>query len=137
MVVVSVQGPGGDFAEEPVFRCEPVTQATEPFLERPARARWSAGRDALGVGDEVAPHDVAEPTLERTDRFARCLALGELAVVVAAAGTVTVADLGDRRAVQGVVQPAVAAPSQPVGNAPAGGELDRCGAGIGGVAARW
>jgi len=33
VVVVSVLGPGGDFAEEPVFRCEPVTQATEPFLE--------------------------------------------------------------------------------------------------------
>ena len=35
-------GPGSDFAEEPVFRCEPVTQATETFLECPARARWSS-----------------------------------------------------------------------------------------------
>jgi hypothetical protein len=33
VVVVSVQGPGGDFAEEPVFRCEPATQATEMFPE--------------------------------------------------------------------------------------------------------
>ena len=39
VVVVSVQGLGGDFAEEPVFRCEPATQATEPFLECPAQAR--------------------------------------------------------------------------------------------------
>ena len=66
--------------------------------------------DALGVGDEVAPDDVAEPTLERADRFAWGLAFGELAVVVAAAGAVAVADLGDRRAVQRVVQSAVAAP---------------------------
>jgi hypothetical protein len=39
VVVVSVQGLGGDFAEEPVFRCEPATLATEPFLECPAQAR--------------------------------------------------------------------------------------------------
>ena len=76
VVVVSVLGPGGDFAEEPVFRCEPVTQATEPFLECPARARCSAG-GALCVGDEMAPDDVAEPTLERPDRFAWGLAFGE------------------------------------------------------------
>jgi hypothetical protein len=69
VVVVSVQGLGGDFAEEPVFRCEPATQATEPFLECPAQARWSE-REAIGVGDEVAPDDVAEPPLERTDRLA-------------------------------------------------------------------
>jgi hypothetical protein len=37
MVVVSVQGPGSDFAEEPLFRCEAATLATEPFLECPAR----------------------------------------------------------------------------------------------------
>ena len=42
VVVGWVQGLGSDFAEEPVFRCEPVTQATETFLKCPARARWSA-----------------------------------------------------------------------------------------------
>ena len=110
VVVVSVQGPGGDVAEEPVFRCEPGTQATEPFLECPARARCSARGGALGVGDEVAPDDVAEATLERPDRLARGLAFGEFAVVVATAGAVAVSDLGDRCAVQGVVEPAVAAP---------------------------
>ena len=82
MVVGLGSGPGSDFAEEPVFRCEPVTQATETFLECPARARWSGG-DAPGVGDEVTPDDVAEPALQGADRFAWGLAFGELAVVVA------------------------------------------------------
>src|SRR4051812_7107506 len=37
VVLQSVQGLGGDFAEEPVFRCEPVTQAmvTFPGASRP------------------------------------------------------------------------------------------------------
>ena len=109
VVVVSVQGPGGDCAEEPVFRCEPVTQATETFLVCPARTRWSSIGDASGVGGEVTKDDVAEPALEGTDRFARGVSFGELAVVVVAAGAVAVTDLGDRRAVQGVVQAAVAA----------------------------
>ena len=86
----------------------------------------------MGVGDEVSPGDVAEPPLERADRFASGLSFGELAVVVAAAGAVPVADLGDRRAVQGVVEPPVAAPRQPVSDAATGGELDRGGAGVGG-----
>ena len=47
-----------------------------------------------------------------------------------------VADLGDRGDVQGVVESPVAAPRQPVGDAAAGGELDRGGAGVGGEAAR-
>ena len=40
-VVPSVwrSGPGSDFAEEPVCRCEPVTQATSRCLMCPARAR--------------------------------------------------------------------------------------------------
>ena len=68
------------------------------------------GGGALGVGDEVTPDDVAEPALQRADRFAWGLAFGELAFVVAAAGAVRVADLGDRGDVQGVVEPPVAAP---------------------------
>jgi hypothetical protein len=83
--------------------------AIEPFLECPARARCSAG-DSVGVGGEVAPHDVAEPSLQRPDRLAWRLAFGELAVVVGAAGTVQVTDLGDRGDVQGVVESPVAAP---------------------------
>jgi hypothetical protein len=39
VVVRWFQGLGSDCAEEPVFRCEPVTLATESFLECPARAR--------------------------------------------------------------------------------------------------
>ena len=62
------------------------------------------------VGDEVSPDDVAEATLERTDRFPRGVPFGELAFVIAATGAVPVADLGDRRAMQRVVQPAVATP---------------------------
>ena len=77
-----------------MFRCEPVTQASETFLMCPARARWSAGGDALGVGDEVPPDDVAEAALERTDRLAWGVAFGQLAVVVAAPRAVAVADLG-------------------------------------------
>jgi hypothetical protein len=50
---------------------------------------------ASDVVDEVPPHDVGEPPFERADRLAWCLALGELAVVVGAAGTVTVTELGD------------------------------------------
>ena len=135
VVVESVQGPGSDFAEEPLFRCEAATLATEPFLECPARARCSAGeRD--GVGDEVPPDDVAEPPLQRADRFAWRLAFGELAVVVAAAGAVAVADLGDRGDVQGVVESPVAASRQPVGDAAAGGELDRRRPRVGGEACR-
>jgi hypothetical protein len=63
-----------------------------------------ADEAAAGVGDEVSPDDVAEPALERTDRFARGVTFGELAFVVATAGTVPVADLGDRRAVQSMVR---------------------------------
>ena len=64
-------------------------------------------------------------------RFSWGVAFGELAVVVAAAGAVAVTDLGDRRGVQRVVESAVAAPRQPMCGAPAGGELDRGGAGVG------
>jgi len=48
----------------------------------------------------------------RAERFLLRLALGELAVVVGAAGRVRVADLGDRRHVDRVVQLAVPAPRQ-------------------------
>ena len=86
VVVGWFQGSGSDCAEEPVFRCEPVTQATETFLECPARTRLSSVGDASGVVDEVPPDDVAEPALQRSDRLARGLAFGELAVVVARPG---------------------------------------------------
>jgi hypothetical protein len=89
-----------------------------------------------GVGDEVSPDDVAEPPLEGADRFSWGVTFGEFAVVVATARAVGVADLGDRGDVQGVVESPVAAARQPVGDAAAGGELDRGGAGVGSEAAR-
>ena len=92
------------------FRCEPVTQATETFLEVSCPDPLSSSGDAVGVGDEVPPGDVAEPALERADRFAWGVSFGELAVVVAAAGAVAVPDLGDRGDVQRVVESPVAAP---------------------------
>ena len=59
-----VQGSGSDCAEEPVFRCEPVTQAAETFLKCPARTRLSPDGDASDVGNEVPPDDVAESPFE-------------------------------------------------------------------------
>jgi hypothetical protein len=49
VVVESGEGPGGDFAEAPVFRFEPVTQASEsswsvlpgPAVQRATR-RWAS-----------------------------------------------------------------------------------------------
>ena len=61
--------------------------------------------------------------------------MGALAVVVAMAGAVGVTDLGDRDNVQRVVEPPVPAPRQAVHDAPGRGELDRGGAGVGGVVA--
>jgi len=58
--------------------------------------------------------------------------LGDLAVVVGAAFTVTVTDLADRRHVDGVVEATVAATREPVDLAWPGGHLDRCGAVVGG-----
>jgi hypothetical protein len=93
---------------------------------------------ALDVSDEVPPDDVAEPPLQRADCLARCVAVGELAVVVAAADAVRVADLGDRGDVQGVIEPPVAASRQTMGDATTGGELDWGGPGVGRVAGvRW
>jgi hypothetical protein len=77
-----------------VFRFEPATQASESSWSVLPGPHLSSGGDALGVGDEVTPDDVAESTLERADRFAGGVTLGALAVLVVAAGAVAVPDLG-------------------------------------------
>jgi hypothetical protein len=60
------------------------------------------------------------------------LALGQLPLVVGTARAVAVADLGDRGHVDGVVEPPVPAPREPVDFPAAGGHLDRRGAVAGG-----
>ena len=105
-----VQGPGGDFAEAPVFRFEPATQASESSWIVLPGPLLSVSADAAGVGDEMSPDDVAEAALQCPDGFAWGLALGELAFVVAATRAVVVADLDDRGDVDGVVESSVAAP---------------------------
>src|SRR5215470_6089719 len=75
---------------------------------------------------------VADLPLQRAQGLFRGLALGQLLVVVGAAGAVPVADLFDRGHVDGVVEPPVPAPAQPVDLARAGGHLDRRGAVVGG-----
>ena len=62
------------------------------------------------------------------------LALGDAPVEVGAALAVALAELADRGQVQRVVEGAVAALGDPVHGAAAGGELDRGGAVVGGVA---
>jgi len=63
---------------------------------------------AFSVGEELAVDDIGDAPLEATQRFLAGLGLGELGFVVGAAGTATVADLGDRRHVDRMVQSPVA-----------------------------
>jgi len=65
---------------------------------------FSVAQDGLGVGDEVAVNDVADPAFQRTNRGFRGVSFGAFAVVEGAAGTVRVEELGDRGDVQRVVQ---------------------------------
>jgi hypothetical protein len=63
---------------------------------------------------------VADLAFEGPQRFFGGLALGHLLVVIGAAVAVTLADLGDRGHVHGVVEAPAAAPGQPVNLAMAG-----------------
>jgi hypothetical protein len=56
----------------------------------------------------------------------------ELAVIVGVARSAGIADLGDGCHMDGVVELAVAATGESVDASVAGGDLDRCGAGVGG-----
>jgi len=98
----------------------------------PSRARGRGGCGAPGISLQAGEDGVADLPFQGAQRFFGGLALGQLLVVVGAARAVPVADLGDRGHVDGVVEPPVAAPGQPVDLAAAGGYLDRGGAVAGG-----
>ena len=76
----------------------------------PSRAVRAGG--APGVVLETGEDGVADLPLQRAQGFFAGLAFGHFLVVVGAAGAVLVADLGDRGQVDGVVDPAVAAPGR-------------------------
>src|SRR5215831_10260214 len=102
-----------------------------------ARAGSGAGKAAgasvpAGVGLEAGVDGVADLPLQAAQGLFAGLAFGQFLVVVGAARAVPVADLGDRGHVDGVVDPAVAAPGQPVDLPLARGNLDRGGAVPGG-----
>jgi hypothetical protein len=64
---------------------------------------------AVGVAVQLPVDGVADLAFERAQGFFLGLALGDLAVEVGATVGVGLADLADRREMQGVVQPSVAA----------------------------
>ena len=80
-----------------------------------------------GVGLQAGEHGVADLPLQRAQGLFGRLAFGQLLVVIGAALAVPVADLGDCGHVDGVVEPPVPSPGQPVDLARAGGHLDRRG----------
>jgi hypothetical protein len=96
----------------------------------PSRACWRGGSPAVGL--ELGVDGVADPPLERAECFLAGLALAGLLLEVGSAVAVLVADLGDRRHVNSVVESAVAAPGQPEDGAFARGRFDRRGAVVGG-----
>jgi hypothetical protein len=67
-----------------------------------------------GVGEKSGVNDVADPALERPDGFLTGLALGSFAVVIGAARTAVVADLGDGSHVDGMVDPSVSSSGESV-----------------------
>ena len=118
---------GSGLPEEPVCGVQAGRAGARAVPRLPSRAPGTCGSSA-GVGLETGVDGVADLPLQRAQRLFRGLALGDLLVVIGAALAVPVADLGDRGHVDGVVQPAVSAPAQPVDLAAAGGHLDRRGA---------
>ena len=99
----------------------------------PSRAPGTRG-SAAGIGLQAGVDGVADLPLQRPHGLFRGLALSQFLLVIRAALAVAVADLGDRGHVDGVVQPPVPAPGQPVNLTAAGGHLDGRGAVIGGEA---
>jgi hypothetical protein len=85
-----------------------------------------------GVGEELAVDGVADASFQGAEGFFAGLAFGLFAFVVGAAGGV-VADLSDRREVQGVVELAVASRVESVPGPWPGRGLDRGGGVVAGV----
>jgi hypothetical protein len=121
-----VTGPGSGWSEEPVSGVQSGRAGDRVVPRLPSRA-LGTGRGAPGVGLQAGEDGVADLPFQRAQGLFRGLALGQLLVVVRAALAVPVADLGDRHHVDGVVEPPVPAPAQPVDLARAGGHLDRRG----------
>ena len=67
----------------------------------------------LPVELQLTPDRVADPSLQTTEGFPAALSLSEFASEIGTTGCV-VSDLGDGGDVDGMVQPAVAGPVQPV-----------------------
>jgi hypothetical protein len=86
----------------------------------------------LPVADELPAGLVGEPPLEAAQRLLGSLALGALALVVAAPVGAWVADLGDGHHVQRVAGPPVPGPRQAVADLVAGGHAGRSGAVVAG-----
>ena len=89
--------------------------------------------DAVFVGDHASPDAPSDLAFQAAHRFVVCLALGDLAVVVAASFAVAHPHLCDRDEMQRLVQLPVAATREPVSCAWAAGDLDGRSAGVGGV----
>ena len=91
-------------------------------------------RTAPGVvGAQLCVDDAGDSPLQCSEGFFFRLAFSKFAVVERAAGRVPVAHLGHGRDVHRVVELPVLAQRESVHAAPAGSDLDRCGAAIGGV----
>ena len=83
------------------------------------------------VAEQLAVDDVGQPSFQAAQGFFVALPAGSFALVVGPAGSV-VADLGDGHGVQAAVELPVSGAGEPVADDVAGGDLDRCGSGVGG-----
>src|SRR5437773_8579655 len=88
------------------------------------------------VGNHGAPNVVSEASLQTPSRFAGCLALGDLRVIVGAASAARGSDLSDSDGVQCGVELSVSAARQTVSRFFGTGDLDRRGAGVVGEGSR-
>ena len=126
-----VAGPGSGLSEEPVpgVRSGRAGDRVVPLL--PSRALGTAAARRASACRQAKMALLICRFSERRASFG-VLPSASFLVVVGAALAVPVADLGDRGHVDGVVEPPVPAPAQPVDLARAGGHLDRRGPVVGG-----
>jgi hypothetical protein len=90
------------------------------------------GAGRFGISDEVGVDQIADSPFEGPDGFLARLPFGPFAFVIGAARTVSEVALSDPSHVNGVVEPAVASPGEPVDLLLPGGHLDGGGAVVGG-----